>query len=172
MFFELFSKKRMWITLIASCLRFENFRENNVYFFRAQVTCISSYSSIQHYVDGRAIVFHSKKNKNLELGCVPKWSQWDSMRSQFCIHIRHWKNIANIFSGKSEKRHLIFGRFWIWNKKFSVTFIIISFILNAKCKHWITIFLNIRNGYNDQIINPLLAVLLEHVVFSVCFSFC
>ena len=30
-------------------------------------------------------------------------------------------------------------------------------------------FFNIRNSYNDQIINPLLAVLLEHAVFSICF---
>ena len=28
------------------------------------------------------------------------------------------------------------------------------------------------NSCNDQIINPLLSVLFEHVVFSVCFSFC
>ena len=30
----------------------------------------------------------------------------------------------------------------------------------------------IRNSYNNQIINPFLAMLLEHVVFFVCFSFC
>ena len=32
-------------------------------------------------------------------------------------------------------------------------------------------FFNICNSYNDQIINPLLAVLLEHVVFSYVFLF-
>ena len=30
-------------------------------------------------------------------------------------------------------------------------------------------FFSIRNNYHDQIINPLLAVLLEHVVFSMFF---
>ena len=39
---------------------------------------------------------------------------------------------------------------------------IISFILNIR---------NIRTSYNDQIISPLLAALLEHVVFSVFFLF-
>ena len=48
MFFALFSTERKWIALIASCLRFENFQQNNDYFIHAQFTCVSSsYSSIQ-----------------------------------------------------------------------------------------------------------------------------
>ena len=68
MFFALFSTKRKWIVLIASCLTFErltfeNFQENNVYFFHSQFTNVSSYSSSNHYLDRRAIVFHQETNK-------------------------------------------------------------------------------------------------------------
>ena len=36
---------------------------------------------------------HFPLKEELKRGRVPKWFQWDSMRCQFCIHIRHWQTI-------------------------------------------------------------------------------
>ena len=65
-FFAFFSTKRKWIALIASCLRFGNFQESNVYFFHTQFTFVSSYSSIQPLPEQQSGHFPLQEEQELD----------------------------------------------------------------------------------------------------------